>query len=123
MLARAATPSDDLVRSAVERGAQVLERLPGPAAGAVADPGSFVLAAAATAAVAAGLGADDEAAVAELAGCLAVVGPPAPAPGADLRAGHALVAAWLAVHLHRAGLHAPDGAAAATAATVSGGPS
>jgi hypothetical protein len=100
----------------------VLAQLPAPAAGAVADPGSFVLAAAATAAVAAGLGADDEAVVSELAGCLAVVGPPAPAAGADLRAGHALVAGWLAVRLHAAGVRAPQGAAARTAATVAGAP-
>jgi hypothetical protein len=113
---------DDRVRRAVARGVEVLAELPHPVAGAVADAGSGVLAAAATAAVAAGLGPDDEAAVRDLAGCLAVVGPPAPAAGADLRAGHALVAEWLAVRLHAAGVRAPDGAALTTARTVAGAP-
>lgn len=107
---------------AVARGARALDDLPVPHRDDVADPGGLVRAAAVTAAVASGVPDDEHGHVVELAGCLAVVGPPAPAAGADLRAGHALVAAWLAVHLHQAGLHAPDGAAAATAATVLGTP-
>lgn len=107
---------------AVLQGTRALEALPAPGPGHVADPGALVRAAAVTAAVASGVPGAEHGHVVELAGCLAVVGPPAPAAGADLRAGHALVAAWLAVHLHRAGLHAPEGAAAATAATVLGTP-
>lgn len=108
---------------AVARGTRALDDLPAPGPDDVADPGSLVRAAAVTAAVACGVPDDEHGHVVELAGCLAVVGPPAPAPGADLRAGHALVAAWLAVRLHRAGLHAPAGAAAATAAALVGAPS
>ncbi len=109
---------DPRLEPAVRAGLRVLDRLPVAAADAPASAGLEVLAAAATAATAAGVDVD---VVIDLAGTLAVIGPPAGVTaGADVRAGHALAVGWLAVRLLADGLVAPDGAALATATAVLG---